>query len=139
LGGQAVVKINADTNVLVRLFTLDDPAQAKIARDELDKAELVAVAMPALCELVWVLARGYRLGSDAIAAILRDLLVAENVELDRACAEAGIAALEAGSDFADGAIAHEGLWLGAEEFVSFDKEAVRVLADAGMRTRLLGK
>jgi predicted nucleic-acid-binding protein len=139
LGGQAIVKINADTNVLVRLFTLDAPAQARIARDELKKADLVAVAVPALCELVWVLARGYRLDPATIAATLRTLAAAENVELDRGCVAAGIAALEAGGDFADGAIAHEGVWLGAEEFVSFDKQAVRVLNAAGVRARLLGR
>jgi hypothetical protein len=31
--------------------------------------------------------------------------------------------LDAGGDFADGVIAYEGKWLGAETFVSFDKKA----------------
>ena len=131
------MKISADTNVLVRLVTLDDPAQARTAQRELNQADLVAIAMPALCELVWVLRTGYRLDTGTVTAILRNLIAAENVELDRACAEAGIAALEAGSDFADGAIAHEGEWLGADEFVSFDKKAVRVLSAAGVRSRVL--
>jgi len=40
--------------------------------------------------------------------------------VNRPAAEAGLALLEAGGDFADGVIAHEGRWLGAEAFVSFD-------------------
>jgi predicted nucleic-acid-binding protein len=45
--------------------------------------------------------------------------------------------LEAGGDFADGAIAHGGNWLGAEDFVSFDAKAVSILKSRGMRARLL--
>jgi predicted nucleic-acid-binding protein len=45
---------------------------------------------------------------------------------------------EDGGDFADGAIAYQGEWLGAEEFVSFDKQAVSLLKSQGKRTRLLG-
>jgi predicted nucleic-acid-binding protein len=131
------VKINADTNVLVRMLTLDDPEQARIARDEVDRAELVAVAIPTLCELVWVLARVYRIDTSTIATAVRGLIAAEKVELNRAAAEAGLVTLEAGGDFADGVIAHEGVWLGAEEFVSFDKQAVRIMSTKGVRARLL--
>jgi predicted nucleic-acid-binding protein len=45
--------------------------------------------------------------------------------------------LEAGGDFADGIIAHEGAWLGAQEFVSFDKQAVKLLKAQGKRARIL--
>jgi len=51
--------------------------------------------------------------------------------------EAGLSALDAGGDFADGVIAHEGNWLGAEEFVSFDSKAVSMLKAQGSRARLL--
>lgn len=37
----------------------------------------------------------------------------------------------AGGDFADGAIAYEGRWLGAETFVSFDRKAVEMLKARG--------
>ncbi len=39
--------------------------------------------------------------------------------------------LDAGGDFADGVIAHEGQWLGAETFVSFDRKAVEMLKAQG--------
>jgi predicted nucleic-acid-binding protein len=51
--------------------------------------------------------------------------------------EAGLAILDMGGDFADGAIAYEGAWLGADEFVSFDKKAVSLLKSQGKRARLL--
>jgi predicted nucleic-acid-binding protein len=51
--------------------------------------------------------------------------------------EAGLAVLDQGGDFADGAIAFEGHWLGGEEFVSFDKQAVKLLKAQGKRARLL--
>ena len=60
-----------------------------------------------------------------------------NVEMNRPAVEAGLKVLDAGGDFADGAIAFEGQWLGAEEFVSFDSKAVAVLQSQGGRARLL--
>jgi predicted nucleic-acid-binding protein len=45
--------------------------------------------------------------------------------------------LEAGGDFADGVIAHEGAWLGGEVFVSFDSKAVTLLRGHGASATLL--
>jgi predicted nucleic-acid-binding protein len=58
--------------------------------------------------------------------------------LDSAAIHAGLATLEAGADFADGVIAHEGAWLGGETFVSFDKKAVTALEKQGQKAKLLG-
>ncbi len=52
--------VTLDTNVLVRLATQDNPAQAALALRVFQKASLIAVPTPALCEMVWVLLRGYR-------------------------------------------------------------------------------
>ena len=57
--------------------------------------------------------------------------------MNRPAVEAGLALLEAGGDFADGVIAYEGNWLGAEVFVSFDKKAVELLQAQGQSSRLL--
>ncbi len=54
------MKITADTDILVRAITEDDPAQSAAAQAELAAADSVAITLPALCELVWVLAQGYR-------------------------------------------------------------------------------
>ncbi|MBP7493010.1 MAG: type II toxin-antitoxin system VapC family toxin [Rhodoferax sp.] len=131
------MKISVDTNVLVRAVMGDDLTQARIATQVLTDAKLIAVALPCLCEFVWVLLRVYRLPpSDAIAAI-RALLAATNVETNRPAVEAGLSMLEAGGDFADGVIAYEGNWLGGDTFVSFDKKAVSLLTAQGQSARLL--
>jgi len=136
LGGQTV-NITADTNVLVRAIIGDDPRQSKIAQAELANADVIALAMPALCELVWVLARGYKIPSADIMEAIRRLIDAANVAVNRPAVEAGLAILAAGGDFADGVIAYEGNWLGGDAFVSFDKKAVRLLESQGEAVRLL--
>jgi predicted nucleic-acid-binding protein len=45
--------------------------------------------------------------------------------------------LDAGGDFADGVIAYDGNWLGADTFISFDKKTVRLMEAQGGSTRLL--
>ena len=130
------MKITADTNVLVRALTEDHIEQSKAAQIALGKADMVALTIPTLCELVWVL-RSYRIPSNDIAATLRGLLDGTNIAVNRPAAEAGLAVLEAGGDFADGAIAYEGNWLGADTFVSFDKKAVSLIEAQGKSAKLL--
>jgi predicted nucleic-acid-binding protein len=131
------VKIIADTNVLVRAMIGDDEEQSALAQAELAGAELVAVALPSLCELVWVLSQGYKIAADEIADAVRRLINAANVVVNRPAVEAGLALLDAGGDFADGVIAYEGRWLGGETFVSFDKKAVKLLTAQKQMARLL--
>jgi predicted nucleic-acid-binding protein len=136
--GPQEVKITADTNVLARILTGDDERQSRIAQNTLAQSDMVALTIPALCELVWVLARGYKIDVAEIAAAIRALINSANVIVSRPAAEAGLALLEAGSDFADGVIAFEGSQLGAETFVSFDTKAVSLVAKIGEAARLLG-
>jgi predicted nucleic-acid-binding protein len=131
------VKLTADTNILVRAIVGDDARQSTAAQSELANAETVAVTLPALCELVWVLTRGYQVPSRAIAEAIRRLINGANVVVNRPAVEFGLALLDAGGDFADGAIAFEGRWLGADAFVSFDRAAVRLVAARGVDARLL--
>jgi predicted nucleic-acid-binding protein len=131
------MKITADTNVLVRAVTGDNAQQSKAAQRALQRADVVALGLPALCELVWVLSQGYKIPSVEIAETIRRLMNGANVVVNRPAAEAGLALLDAGGDFADGAIAYEGNWLGADTFVSFDKKAVKLLEAQGGSTRLL--
>jgi predicted nucleic-acid-binding protein len=131
------MKITADTNVLVRAITGDDERQSRVAQARLANADMVALAMPVLCELVWVLSQGYKIPSAEIAETIRRLMAGANVVLNRPAAEAGLALLDGGGDFADGVIAYEGHWLGAETFVSFDKKAVKLMDAQGKPARLL--
>jgi predicted nucleic-acid-binding protein len=131
------MKVTVDTNVLVRAVVQDDPVQARVAAQVLTDAELIAVALPCLCEFVWVLRKVYGFQVSDVATAISALLAAANVEVNRPAVEAGLSALEAGGDFADGVIAYEGHWLGGETFVSFDKKAVALLAAQGKSARLL--
>ena len=131
------MKVAVDTNVLVRAVVRDDKMQAAVAARELRNASLVAVAVSSLCEFVWVLRRVYNFGREEIFAAVDALLQARNVVVNRPAADAGLAILRAGGDFADGVIDWEGRWLGGETFVSFDKKAVSLIAEQGLPTRLL--
>jgi predicted nucleic-acid-binding protein len=131
------MKITADTNLLVRAITGDDAQQSKTAQAALKNADVVALALPALCELAWVLSQGYKISPRDIAEAIRRLMNGANVVVNRPAAEAGLALLDAGGDFADGVIAYEGSWLGADSFVSFDKKAVKLILAQGGAARLL--
>jgi predicted nucleic-acid-binding protein len=135
--GEGQMKVTADTNVLIRAAVQDDLHQARRAAKVLAEADLVAVPVPVLCEFAWVLRRGYRKSATDVSDAIRRLMRSPNVVMNRTAVEAGMSALDAGGDFADGVIAHEGEWLGAEEFVSFDSKAVSVLQAQGSRARLL--
>lgn len=64
----------------------------------LTEATLIAVALPCLCERVWVLRRVYGFQTADIASAVQALLAAAKVQVNRA----GLAILDAGGDFANG-------------------------------------
>jgi predicted nucleic-acid-binding protein len=131
------LKITADTNLLLRAILRDDARQTQIATSALREAELVAVPTSTLCEFVWVLNSGFKKPKIQIAAAIERLMSSPNIVLNRSVVEAGLALLRVGGDFADGVVAYEGIWLGAEEFVSFDVKTVALLQSQGVRSRLL--
>lgn len=131
------MKVAVDTNVLVRSVVRDNEQQAKAAEEVLRRASIIAVAIPTLCEFVWVLRKVYDFASKDIATALEALLDTNNLIVDRPAAEAGLSILMAGGDFADGVIAHHGLHLGGEMFVSFDRKAVTLLTKQGQPATLL--
>ena len=96
----------------------DDPALSTAAIAALRGAEQIAVALPALYEFVWVMRRVDAFPVAEITAAIRALM-------------------EAGGDFADAVIAHEGQWLGGEMFLSFDRQAVALLQQQGIAAELL--
>jgi len=132
------VRITPDTNVLVRVLTGDDQRQARIGQAVLLRATTVALTLPTLCELVWVLSRGYHYAAENIAMAIRVLIGGAGVVIDGPAVDAGLEALDAGGDFADAVIAFEGRRLGGEVFVSFDKDAVALLPARGEAAQLLG-
>lgn len=132
------MKITPDTNVLVRALTRDDEQQYLAAADTLQSATTIVLTVPALCELAWVLSYRYRFRRPDIAEAIRVLAAGDNVVVEAGTLAAGLSMFEAGGDFADAVIAHQGREAGADTFVSFDKTAVALLTAAGESARLLG-
>ena len=130
MGGRDV-KITADTNVLLRAVVQDDPLQAAAAQALLQRATLIAVPVPVFCEFAWVLRRGCGYSVDDVAAAIEVLTGIDTIVTDVPAAQAGLAALRAGGDFADGAIACLGESLGGTVFASFDRSAVARLRARG--------
>ncbi|MDZ4363629.1 type II toxin-antitoxin system VapC family toxin [Brevundimonas sp.] len=132
------MRIAVDTNVLLRFLLADDPLQHRVAVETLQGATTVITPLVALCEVAWVLNRTYQLPRAEIATMLRALTEIQSVEYDVPEVEAGLAMLDKGGDFADGVIARQGRVRRADVFVSFDRKAVRLLAESGEPARLAG-
>jgi predicted nucleic-acid-binding protein len=125
------MKITADTNVLVRALVHDQPEQARSASALLEQAELVAIPLPMLCELVWVLRSEYRFSSRDCVSAIETLLASSSVA-------AGLKLLGSGRDFAHGVIAFGGRQLGSQQLATFDLEAAHLLSEAGEPVHTLG-
>ena len=121
--------IGLDTNVLVRHLTGDDPVQTPKARALL--AARCTVDDPGyvnrivLCELAWVLARGYRYDRRTIAGALEQLLnAAELLIEDREAAVDALAAYRGGqANFADCLMGILNRAAGCDRTATFDSDA----------------
>ena len=116
------MRIALDTNVLVRYLTWDDDIQSPLSAKAIEGAETVVVSSVVLCETVWVLERAYKLKGKEIAKTLKDFVESETIEVDRPLAEAGLAALDRGGDFADGLILFEAERAKVDHLVTFDQQ-----------------
>jgi len=121
------VRVAVDTNVLVRYLTWDDESQAVEAANAIEGADAIVVPTIVLCELVWVLKRAYRFAGPEIVGILRRLVATRAVEIERPAAEAGIAMLARGGDFANGVVRHEADRAKCDRLVTFDQGFARLL------------
>ncbi len=93
--------------------------------------------MHMLCEFAWVLQSRYKVARVDLARAIRGILDMRNAIANRPTMDAGLSVLEAGGDFADGVIAFDGRWFGAETFVSFDRKAVNLLSASGISANSL--
>jgi len=120
--------IALDTNVVVRVLTSDDPAQAARAAEVMESGPLW-LAKSVLVEIEWVLRKGYGFDRPAVNRALVLLAGLENLTLEDA--EAVRAALQghaAGLDFADAL--HLSSSRGAERLVTFDAAFAREATSA---------
>jgi hypothetical protein len=70
----------------------------------LAKADAIALALPALCELGWVPSQAQKFARPDIAEAIRGLMNGANVLVNRPAVEAGLAMFDPSGDFADGVI-----------------------------------
>lgn len=81
--------IGIDTNVLVRHVVCDDAEQTdaagRLAESQCTAESPGIVPLVVLCELVWVLVRGYRYRRAEVAGVVRKLLAAQDLHV--ACAK----------------------------------------------------
>ena len=128
--------IAADTNVLVRYVTNDDPVQARKAADLLAGQETVLIAHSVLLEMEWVLRAVYELPRPAILKAMRQILGLRSTHVEQAALIAEtLDRYGRGFDFADAL--HLALTAAASPFVTFDKRLVRAAQADGLEVVLL--
>ena len=70
--------IGIDTNVLVRYLTEDDEIQStkaiKLIDEYTDAHEPIFINNIVVCELIWVLERGYKYSKDQVIIVLKSIL-----------------------------------------------------------------
>jgi predicted nucleic-acid-binding protein len=116
--------IALDTNLLVRLLTNDDPAQARQVADLIDASAACFVPITVVLELEWVLRGAYQLSRESIIRAMRGLIAIRHLHLEQEGQV--LQALEAygqGLDFADAL--HLLRSEGCAALVSFDRAFVR--------------
>jgi predicted nucleic-acid-binding protein len=113
------VRVAVDTNVLVRLVTNDDAAQAQAARGRLEGHE-VFLGKSVLLETEWVLRYTYGLDRATIAAVFRKLLGLRGAVVEsQAEVITAVEWYEQGLDFADSL--HLASARDCEELATFDR------------------
>jgi predicted nucleic-acid-binding protein len=121
--------IGLDTNILVRFVTRDDDEQWQLV-DRYLKANCSSkqpgwISCIVLCEMVWVLARGYDYSKEEILRLLRQLLlIAELTIQEHDSVRSAMKDFENGkADFSDYLIGHLNAKHGCETTVTLDLRA----------------
>lgn len=121
--------IAIDTNIIVRLLTVDDPEQFKVATAAIRGQELF-LCKTVLLESEWVLRFTYRFRREAICAGFEKLLGYQNLQVeDQDAVLRSLFWYSQGMDFADAL--HLASCANAERFLTFDRslaQAARSLA-----------
>ena len=95
-----------DTNVLLRYFLQDDPAQSKAANrviSQLGRLNRGFITTVVLCELNWSLRKAYKLSKADRLTIIADVLSTDELDIENEdlCRQALLAARTGSADFAD--------------------------------------
>jgi predicted nucleic-acid-binding protein len=119
-----------DTNILVRFFARDDKVQAKQAEGFLGKTCSPAnpgwISVIVLCEMVWILSRGYSYSKDQLIPVIDHLLRAQFLKLEDATAvRAALGVWENHTlDFSDALLAARNQRAGCASTYTFDHKAL---------------
>jgi predicted nucleic-acid-binding protein len=111
--------IAIDTNVIVRLLTMDDPEQLKVATAAI-RGQKLFLCKTVLLESEWVLRFTYRFPREAIVVGFRKFLGYENLRIeDQGVVLRSLSWYSQGMDFADAL--HLASCADAERFLTFDR------------------
>ncbi len=121
--------IGLDTNVLLRLFVEDDPAQRDRARRFVAAAtadEPCLVNPVVLAEFAWALAKKMKRKRAEVAHLIEEVLSADDLDIaQRRAARGALAAYRAGkADFPDYFLAEINAELGCVSTATFDVAAL---------------
>jgi len=118
-----------DTNVLVRFLAKDDPIQSKQAevffRKRCSPATPGWISVIVLCEMVWVLSRGYNYDKLQISSVIDHLLRTPFLAIeDEGLVRNALNSWASGKlDFADALIAERNRHAGCGTTYTFDRRA----------------
>jgi predicted nucleic-acid-binding protein len=121
--------IGLDTNVLLRLFVEDDPAQSERARRFVDVAsasEPCLINPIVLAEFAWTLARSYRRKRSEVARLIEGVLSMDDLDIPyRRAAQGALLAYRSGkADYPDYFLAEINAELGCTSTATFDIAAL---------------
>lgn len=123
--------IGLDTNILLRYIVKDDVAQwekaARFIGTRCTSDNPGFVDRIALCEMVWVLSRGYRYDRADIVRVIGHLLASAELLLeDRELVSSALTAYEKSNmEFSDALMGRVNLARGCEGTATFDRKAAR--------------
>ena len=122
--------IGLDTNILLRAFTNDHPAQSASARNLIGRAtgEQLFVCIVVLVEFAWSLRQTYKYSPETVREAIRRLLNASDLVLEqRSLVESCLDAGDSRMDLADQLIASGNLQQGCSATMTFDKRAAKAI------------
>ncbi|MDR3474476.1 MAG: type II toxin-antitoxin system VapC family toxin [Devosia sp.] len=132
--------LGADTSVLVRFLTRDDPKQSPQSRELIAGRanQPIHVSLVALVELVWVLVKVKRRPRTAVLETCRDLLASATFRFEEPelVARAIENAMGADCDLADALIALLNQRAGCEATATFDTKALGLTQMVAVEDRL---
>jgi len=123
--------IGVDTNILARYFTQDNLEQAKIVEQIIESyatsPNSLFVNNIVMCELVWVLGRGYKYTKEQISEVIKQMLSTEEFafENQKLLWLALNQYTQNKLDFADALIGELNKEAGCQKTLTFDQAAIK--------------